>query len=217
MGRKAGKKKRGAAKSTVPKRAPLVDATVFGGSYSLQVPQGWMLPAEVLATGLDARPSEQFVSRRAYNGPGFATLMVDVVPAHIRDLGDSSGAQRLMAFVRYQEEENDATFKDPVKVERHDSSFERAWLVVYVSVGKLQGHTTRTAAVLMASPEADVILRLNNGDTENVCFPSVVGSLRRVPGAPPPQPHYPGGSGLPVPRQLSSITTSSKRSQKTET
>ena len=54
----------------------------------------------------------------------------------------------------------------------------------------------------MTSPEADVILRLNNGDTENVCFPSVVGSLRRVPGAPPPQPHYPGGSGLPVPQTI---------------
>ena len=193
MGRKTGKKKRGAAKNTVPKAAPLVDATVFGGSYSLQVPQGWMHPAEVLATGLDARPSEQFVSRRALSGPSFASLMVDVVPAHIRDLGDSSGAQRLMAFVRYQEEENDATFKEPVKVERHDSSFERAWLVVYVSVGKLQGHTTRTAAVLMASPEADMILRLNNGDTENVSFPSIVGSLRRNPQVPLP-PANPAGS-----------------------
>ena len=69
MGRKTAKKKRGAAKNTVPKAAPLVDATVFGGSYSLQVPQGWMHPAEVLASGLDTRPSEQFVSRRAFNGP----------------------------------------------------------------------------------------------------------------------------------------------------
>ena len=60
MGRKAAKKKRGAAKNTkVPKVAPLVDATVFGGSCSLQVPQEWMHPAEVLASGLDARPSEQ--------------------------------------------------------------------------------------------------------------------------------------------------------------
>ena len=95
MGRKAAKKKRGAAKNTVPKAAPLVDATVFGGSYSLQVPQGWMHPAEVLASGLDARPSEQFVSRRALSGPGFASLIVDVVPAHIRDLGSPSGKQRL--------------------------------------------------------------------------------------------------------------------------
>ena len=202
MGRKTGKKKRGAAKSTVPKRAPLVDATVFGGSYALQVPQGWMLPAEVLASGLDARPSEQFVSRRALSGPGFATLMVDVVPAHIRDLWSPSGKQRLMEFVNYQEKGNDATFKAPVEVERHDSPFERVWLIEYKSVGKLEGRTTRTMAALLQSPEADVILRLNNGGTENVCFPSIVGSLRRVPGAPPPQPHYPGGSGLPVPQTI---------------
>ena len=186
MGRKA-RKKRGAAKNTVPKAAPLVDATVFGGSYSLQVPQGWMHPAEVLASGLDARPSEQFVSRRALSGPGFATLMVDVVPAHIRDLGGPSGKQRLMEFVSYHEEENDATFKAPVEVERHDSSFESVWLIEYKSVGKLEGRTTRTMAALLESPEADVILRLNNGDTENVCFPSIVGSLRRVPGAPLPR------------------------------
>ena len=112
MGRKA-RKKRGAAK-TVPKAAPLVDATVFGGSYSLQVPQGWMHPAEVLATGLDARPSEQFVSRSALSGPSFASLMVDVVPAQIRDLGSPSGKQRLCEFVNYHEQENDATFKAPV-------------------------------------------------------------------------------------------------------
>ena len=155
MGRKAGKKKRGAAKSTVvPKRAPLVDATVFGGSYSLQVPQGWMLPAEVLATGLDARPSEQFVSRRAYNGPGFATLMVDVVPAHMRDLGGPSGKQRLCRFVTYREQGTDATFKAPVEVERveslfgHDSPFERVWLIEYKSVGKLEGRMARTLAAL---------------------------------------------------------------------
>jgi hypothetical protein len=202
MGRKAAKKKRGAAKNTVPKVAPLVDATVFGGSYSLQVPQGWMHPAEVLASGLDARPSEQFVSRRALSGPGFATLMVDVVPAHIRDLGGPSGKQRLMEFVPYHEEENDATFKAPVEVERHDSPFERVWLVEYKSVGKLEGRTSKTMAELLESPEADVILRLNNGDTENVCFPQIAASLRRVPGAPPPQPHYPGGSGLPVPQTI---------------
>ena len=208
MGRKAGKKKRGAAKNTVPKAAPLVDATVFGGSYSLQVPQGWMHPAEVLASGLDARPSEQFVSRRALSGPSFASLMVDVVPAQIRDLGSPSGKQRLCEFVNYHEQENDATFKAPVEVERveslfgHDSPFERVWLIEYKSVGKLEGRTTRTLAALLESPEADVILRLNNGDTENVCFPSIVGSLRRVPGAPPPQPHYPGGSGLPVPQTI---------------
>ena len=203
MGRKAAKKKRGAAKNTVPKVAPLVDATVFGGSYSLQVPQGWMHPAEVLASGLDARPSEQFVSRRASSGPGFASLIVDVVPAHIRDLGSPSGKQRLCEFVNYHEEENDATFKAPVEVKScHDSPFESVWLIEYKSVGKLEGRTTRTMAALLESPEADVILRLNNGDTENVCFPSIVGSLRRVPGAPPPQPHYPGGSGLPVPQTI---------------
>ena len=203
MGRKTAKKKRGAAKNTVPKAAPLVDATVFGGSYSLQVPQGWMHPAEVLATGLDARPSEQFVSRRALSGPSFASLMVDVVPAHIRDLGSPSGKQRLCEFVNYHEEENDATFKAPVEVKScHDSPFESVWLIEYKSVGKLEGRTTRTMAALLESPEADVILRLNNGDTENVCFPSIVGSLRRVPGAPPPQPHYPRGSGLPVPQTI---------------
>ena len=202
MGRKA-RKKRGAAKNTVPKAAPLVDATVFGGSYALQVPQGWMHPAEVLASGLDARPSEQFVSRRAYDGPGFATLMVDVVLAQIRALGSPSGKQRLCEFVNYHEQENDATFKAPVEVKScHDSPFERVWLIEYKSVGKLEGRTTRTLAALLESPEADVILRLNNGDTENVCFPSIVGSLRRVPGAPPPQPHYPGGSGLPVPQTI---------------
>ena len=203
MGRKTGKKKRGAAKNTVPKAAPLVDATVFGGSYSLQVPQGWMHPAEVLASGLDARPSEQFVSRRALSGPSFASLMVDVVPAQIRDLGSPSGKQRLCEFVNYHEEENDATFKAPVEVKScHDSPFERVWLIEYKSVGKLEGRTTRTMAALMTSLEADVFLRLNNGGTENVCFPSIVGSLRRVPGAPPPQPHYPGGSGLPVPQTI---------------
>ena len=207
MGRKGGKKKRGAAKNTVPKAAPLVDATVFGGSYSLQVPQGWMHPAEVLASGLDARPSEQFVSRRAYDGPGFATLMVDVVPAQIRALGSPSGKQRLCEFVNYHEQENDATFKAPVEVKScHDSPFERVWLIEYKSVGKLEGRTTRTLAALLEGPEADVILRLNNGGTENVCFPSIVGSLRRVPGAPPPQPHYPEGSkllsGPPVPQTI---------------
>ena len=207
MGRKTGKKKRGAAKNTVPKAAPLVAATVFGGSFSLEVPQGWMHPAEVLASGLDARPSEQFVSRRALSGPGFATLMVDVVPAHIRDLGGPSGAQRLMEFVRYQEEENVPTFKAPMEAPFEQlPPFERAWLVEYKSVGKLQGRTTRTTAILMTSPEADVILRLNNGDTENVSFHLIAASLRRVPGAPPPQPYYPEGSKLlsrlPVPETI---------------
>ena len=190
MGRKTGKKKRGAAKNTLPKAAPLVDATVFGGSYSLQVPQGWMHPAEVLASGLDARPSEQFVSRRALSGPGFATLMVDMAPANIRDLGDPSGKQRLMEFVRYQEEENDATFTSPVEVDyRVAPQFERAWLVDYTSVGKLQGRTTRTIAILFDSPEADVILRLNNAHTENVSLAPIVGSLRRNPQVPLPQPY----------------------------
>ena len=209
MGRKTGKKKRGAAKNSVPKAAPLVDATVFGGSYSLQVPQGWMHPAEVLATGLDARPSEQFVSRRAYNGPGFATLMVDVVPAHMRDLGGPSGKQRLMEFVRYHEEENDATFKAPVEVERHDSPFERVWLVEYKSVGKLEGRPSKTSAALFESPDVDVILRLNNGDTENVHFPQITVSLRRNSKIPLP-PANPAGSAaaakvlsrLPVPQTI---------------
>ena len=127
MGRKTGKKKRGAAKNGPPKSAPLVDATVFGGSYSLQVPQGWMHPAEVLASGLDARPSEQFVSRRASSGPGFATLMVDVAPARIRDIGGPSGKQRLMEFVRYQEEENDVTFANAFEFKCRELPFERAW------------------------------------------------------------------------------------------
>ena len=51
-----------------------------------------------------------------------------------------------------------------------------------------------------------MILRLNNGDTENVCFPSIVGSLRRNPQVPLPQPHsnWPPGhlSGLPVPQTI---------------
>ena len=206
MGRKGGKKKRGAAKNTVPKVAPLVDATVFGGSYSLQVPQGWMHPAEVLATGLDARPSEQFVSRRALSGPGFATLMVDLLPARIRDIGGPSGRQRLMEFVRYQEEENDVTFANAFEFKCRELPFERAWSVEYRSVGKLQGRTTETTAILLESPEADMILRLNNGDTENVSFPSIVGSLRRNPQVPLPQPHYPEGSkhlsGPPVPQTI---------------
>ena len=205
MGRKA-RKKRGAAKNTMPKAAPLVDATVFGGSYSLQVPQGWMHPAEVLASGLDARPSEQFVSRRALSGPGFATLMVDMAPANIRDLGDPSGKQRLMEFVRYQEEENDVTFANAFEFKCRELPFERAWSVEYRSVGKLQGRTTETTAILLESPEADMILRLNNGDTENVSFPSIVGSLRRNPQVPLPQPHYPEGSkhlsGPPVPQTI---------------
>ena len=206
MGRKGGKKKRGAAKNTVPKRAPLVAATVFGGSYSLKVPQGWMHPAEVLASGLDARPSEQFVSRRALSGPGFATLMVDLLPARIRDIGGPSGRQRLMEFVRYQEEENDVTFANAFEFKCRELPFERAWSVEYRSVGKLQGRTTETTAILLESPEADMILRLNNGDTENVSFPSIVGSLRRNPQVPLPQPHYPEGSkhlsGPPVPQTI---------------
>ena len=209
MGRKGGKKKRGAAKNTVPKVAPLVDATVFGGSYSLQVPQGWMHPAEVLATGLDARPSEQFVSRRALSGPGFATLMVDLLPARIRDIGGPSGRQRLMEFVRYQEEENDVTFANAFEFKCRELPFERAWSVEYRSVGKLQGRTTETTAILLESPEADMILRLNNGDTENVSFPSIVGSLRRNSKIPLP-PANPAGSAaaakvlsrLPVPQTI---------------
>ena len=191
MGRKTGKKKRGAAKNTVPKAAPLVDATVFGGSYSLQVPQGWMHPAEVLASGLDARPSEQFVSRRAYDGPGFATLMVDLAPANIRDLGGPSGRQRLKEFLRYQEEENDVTLDSADEFKCSEPPFEHAWLVEYRSVGKLQGRTTETTAILMTSPEADMILRLNNGDAENVDWAPIVASLRRNPQVPLPQPTYP--------------------------
>ena len=190
MGRKA-RKKRGAAKNTVPKAAPLVDATVFGGSYSLQVPQGWMHPAEVLASGLDARPSEQFVSRRALSGPGFATLMVDLAPANIRDMGGPSGRQRLKEFLRYQEEENDVTLDSADEFKCSEPPFEHAWLVEYRSVGKLQGRTTETTAILMTSPEADMILRLNNGDAENVDWAPIVASLRRNPQVPLPQPTYP--------------------------
>ena len=191
MGRKTGKKKRGAAKNTVPKRAPLVAATVFGGSYSLKVPQGWMHPAEVLASGLDARPSEQFVSRRALSGPGFATLMVDLAPANIRDLGGPSGRLRLKEFLRYQEEENDVTLDSADEFKCSEPPFEHAWLVEYRSVGKLQGRTTETTAILMTSPEADMILRLNNGDAENVDWAPIVASLRRNPQVPLPKPTYP--------------------------
>ena len=207
MIRKTGKKKRGAAKNTkVPKRAPLVDATVFGGSYSLQVPQGWMHPAEVLASGLDTRPSEQFVSRRAFNGPGFATLMVDL---GARPRGWGSGDQRLMEFLRFHEAENDVSFKAPVEVGRYDSAFERVWLVEYKSVGKLEGRPSKTSAALFESPDVDVILRLNNGDTENVHFPQITVSLRRNSKIPLP-PANPAGSAaaakvlsrLPVPQTI---------------
>ena len=209
MGRKAAKKKRGAAKNTVPKVAPLVDATVFGGSYSLQVPQGWMHPAEVLASGLDARPSEQFVSRRALSGPGFATLMVDLAPANIRDLGGPSGRLRLKEFLRYQEEENDVTLDSADEFKCSEPPFEHAWLVEYRSVGKLQGRTTETTAILLESPEADMILRLNNAHTENVSLAPIVGALRRNPQVPLPQP-YPSNwaaeaealSPLPVPETI---------------
>ena len=206
MGRKTGKKKRGAAKNSVPKAAPLVDATVFGGSYSLQVPQGWMHPAEVLATGLEARPSEQFVSRRALSGPGFATLMVDL---GARPSGWGSGDQRLMEFLRFHEAENDVSFKTPVEVGRYDSAFERVWLVEYKSVGKLEGRPSKTSAALFESPDVDVILRLNNGDTENVHFPQITVSLRRNSKIPLP-PANPAGSAaaakvlsrLPVPQTI---------------
>ena len=195
MGR--GKKKRSAAQKNkrgekpLPKAAPLVVATVFGGSYSLKVPQGWMHPAEVLASGLDARPSEQFVSRRALSGPGFATLMVDLAPANIRDLGGPSGRQRLKEFLRYQEEENDVTLDSADEFKCSEPPFEHAWLVEYRSVGKLQGRTTETTAILMTSPEADMILRLNNGDAENVDWAPIVASLRRNSQVPLPQPTYP--------------------------
>ena len=57
--------------------APLVDATCFDGAYELRVPRGWLTPAEVRATGLDPGPFvEQFVSRRAYDGPSFSTIFV---------------------------------------------------------------------------------------------------------------------------------------------
>jgi hypothetical protein len=109
MRRRAGKKKRSAAKKTAPKDAsPLVDATIFDGAYALRVPSGWMHPAEVLATGVDVLEAEQFVSRRAFTGAGFATLMVDVPDP--RYYAPPSGRQRLIEFLRFQEAENDATF-----------------------------------------------------------------------------------------------------------
>ena len=206
MGRKAAKKKRGAAKSTVPKAAPLVDATVFGGSFSLKVPQGWMHPAEVLASGLDTRPSEQFVSRRAFNGPGFATLMVDLGD---RRRGWGSGDQRLMEFLRFHEAENDVTFNPHVEVDYQAPPFVRCWIVRYVSVGKLEGRPSETSAALFESPEVDVILRLNNGVTENVDFVQIARSLRRNSKIPLP-PANPAGSAaaakvlsrLPVPQTI---------------
>ena len=45
----------------------------------------------------------------------------------------------------------------------------------------------QTDAVLIESPEADVILRLNTGHTEDVDFGMIIASLRRVTGAPLPR------------------------------
>ena len=185
MGRKAGKKKRSAAQKNkrgenpLPIVAPLVDdVAVFNGNFVLQVPEGWRRQA--VATSL----SEQFVSRRALRGGGVATtLMMDLAPAYIRDTGPPSGDQRLMKFLRFQEAENDPTFNEGgVVISAMQPPFVRGWLVDYL-VGKLQGHTTRAAAILLESPETDVILRLYNGDAERVSLPEIIASLRRVRGA----------------------------------
>lgn len=187
---KAGKKKRSAAKKTAPTAPPLVDATVFDGAYALQVPSGWMHPAEVLATGVDIRPSEQFVSRRAFTGAAFATLEVDVPDPRTVHYAPPSGRQRLMEFLRFQEAENDATFTQEPDIISFalQPPFVRGWFLPYSSVGNTSGRTTETVATLFESPEADVILRLNNGATENVDFPQIAKSLRSGPRAPPPEP-----------------------------
>ena len=64
MGRKTGKKKRGAEKNTVPKRAPLRDVAVFNGTFVLQLPEGWRRRqteatclSEILAVGVLRRLS----------------------------------------------------------------------------------------------------------------------------------------------------------------
>lgn len=184
MRRRAGKKKRSAAKKTASKDAsPLVDATIFDGAYALRVPSGWMHPAEVLATGVDVLEAEQFVSRRAFTGAGFATLMVDVPDP--RYYAPPSGRQRLIEFLRFQEAENDATFtQEPDMILfALQPPFVRGWLVPYSSVGKMSGRTTNTTAMLFEGPEADVILRLNNGATENVDFRQIAKSLHVVPPA----------------------------------
>ena len=180
MGRKA-RKKRGAAKNTVPKRAPLVDVAVFNGTFVLQLPEGWRRQAE-----------EATCMSEIFGGGGAASLIMDLCPAYIRDTGLSSGDQRLMQFLRVQEAEYEATFKAPVKSDLTggagglDFYVMTGWLVEYVSVEKRQGRMKRTTAVLMESQEADMILCLNNGDTENVSLPEIVASLRRVQGAPLP-------------------------------
>ena len=180
MGRKTGKKKRGAEKNTVPKRAPLRDVVVFNGTFVLQVPEGWR------------RRTEASCLSEIFGGGGAANLIMDLAPAYIRDTGPPSGDQRLMKFLRVQEAENEATFKAPVKSDMTggagglDFYFVTGWLVEYVSVEKRQGRMKRTTAVLMESQEADMILCLNNGDTENVSLPEIVASLRRVQGAPLP-------------------------------
>ena len=180
MGRKA-RKKRGAAKNTVAKVAPLVDVAVFNGTFVLQLPEGWR-----------RRQTEATCLSEIFGGGGAASLIMDLCPAYIRDTGLSSGDQRLMQFLRVQEAEYEATFQAPVKSDMTggagglDFYFVTGWLVEYVSVEKRQGRMKRTTAVLMESQEADMILCLNNGDTENVSLPEIVASLRRVQGAPLP-------------------------------
>ena len=162
--------------------APLVDATCFDGAYELRVPRGWLTPAEVRATGLDPGPFvEQFVSRRAYDGPSFSTIFVRRRPRFpsMAASGGRDGAARLMAYLEDQELANNATF-GPVAA--YDTSqFERAWVVDYASVGRLEGLTSTTTALLVEAPEEDVFLMLNNGEKEAVDFKAVAASLRHVP------------------------------------
>ena len=79
MGRKTGKKKRGAEKNTVPKRAPLRDVVVFNGTFVLQVPEGWR------------RRTEASCLSEIFGGGGAANLIMDLAPAYIRDTGPPSG------------------------------------------------------------------------------------------------------------------------------
>ena len=167
--------------------APVSEATCFGGAYKISVPENWMHPDEVKATGLDHGPwAEQFVSRAAYDGPGFATIMVTRKPRFksMRSDGAPSrtGGERLEFFVEDQEMGNTFKYRERA-AERPGPLPARvaaAWLASYTTVGRQEGLLATTQCVLFECDEEDVIVRLNNAETEGVDFEALCASFRVV-------------------------------------